>query len=127
MEGNTYSRIVAALKVILPLIALGLLSSVFLVATPPEQGEPVPFPDLTISQLAREQRLGAPAFSGVTDDGTRVTVAASRLWPDPEQDDVILGSDLAARLSTPDGVEYRISAPAAEIDRASDVTTLADN
>lgn len=121
---NAYSRVVAVLKIVLPLVALGLMSTLFLFSRQPPQGEPSPFPDLAVLDLAREQRLGAPVYSGVTADGMTVTVAAKSLRPDPEIEDMILGVDFVARLQTPEGVAYDISARDGEFDRAAGVSVL---
>lgn len=124
---NAYSRAVAVLKILLPLVALGLMSTLFLFSRQPQQGEPLPFPDLAVLDLAREQRLGAPIYSGVTAEGTSVTVAAESLRPDPQVENVILGKDFVARLVTPEGMSYDISAQGGEIDREVGQTVLRDD
>jgi lipopolysaccharide export system protein LptC len=124
---NAYSRAVAVLKIALPLVALGLLSTLFLFSRQPQQGEPLPFPDLAVLDLAREQRLGAPVYSGVTAEGTTVSVAAESLRPDPQIADLILGTGFVARLVTPEGISYDISAAAGEIDRTAQETVLRDD
>jgi lipopolysaccharide export system protein LptC len=78
---NSYSRMVAWLKIILPLAALAILSTLFLASRSIDSARSIPFADGTIKELAREQRIGKPSFSGVTDNGTAVTIAADSARP----------------------------------------------
>lgn len=74
------SRLAAWAKVILPLGALALLSTLFLLARPPGTGVPdIPF--ARAEEIAREPRLDAPRLSGVARDGTVLTLTATRLTP----------------------------------------------
>lgn len=121
---NTYSRVVVAAKIILPLIALGLMSLLFLLARPTQNGERSVFEGLSVLELAREQRLGSPTYSGVTPDGIKITLAAERLFPDSENTDVIHGEDMAARLITPEGLVYDVLAQTGFIDQSTRITTF---
>lgn len=125
-SGLGWSRAVAVLKVLLPLVALALISTLFLLSRQPQRGDPLIHPDVSVLDMAREERLGAPTYSGVTPEGTRVTIAADSLRPDPTREDVVLGADLVARLVTPEGVAYDITATAGEIDRAARQTVFRD-
>ena len=71
---NTYSTIVAWLKVALPLAALALLSTLFLLSRTPDPDAALPYTDLDVEQLLREQRLSRPRFAGTLDDGREVTL-----------------------------------------------------
>ena len=73
---NTYSGVVTWLKVILPLIALGLLSTLFLFSrarTPPTS---LPFFDLALQERIREQQITGPYFVGTTENGLSLTLSA---------------------------------------------------
>ena len=74
--GNAYSTAIAWLKVALPLIALALLSTLFLFSRTPDPEAALPFADVDVEQLVREQRLSRPRFAGTLDDGREVTVVA---------------------------------------------------
>lgn len=68
------TRIVAWLRVILPLIALAMLSSLFLLSRNPESGSAVPFaPD---DGTAGQTGMVAPDFAGVTRDGAQIQLKA---------------------------------------------------
>lgn len=74
--GNAYSTAIAWLKVALPLIALALLSTLFLFSRTPDPEAALPFADVDVEQLVREQRLSRPRFAGTLEDGREVTVVA---------------------------------------------------
>ena len=79
---NTYSGVVAWLKVILPLIALGLLSTLFLFSrarTPPTS---LPFLDIALQERIREQQITGPYFVGTTENGLSLTLSADAARPD---------------------------------------------
>jgi len=79
----TYSRVVAWLKVIFPLSALALLSTLFLFARSIDPEQSIPFADVDVKELAREPRITAPEFSGMTADGAAITISAATAKTDP--------------------------------------------
>lgn len=121
---NGYSRAVAVTKVILPLIALGILSTLFLLSRPAPQGEPLAHSDLAVLDLAREQRLGAPSYRGVTETGTQIALQATELRPDPEDSELITGRDLQAAIETAGGFGYVVRAREGLINERERLTTL---
>ncbi len=60
---NTYSRVVAWLKVLLPVIALVLLSTMFLISRTIDPSRAIPFANVDVEGMVRDQRISAPAFS----------------------------------------------------------------
>ncbi len=48
---NTYSRVVAWLKILLPLLALAILSTLFLVARTIDPAQNIPYADVDIDEL----------------------------------------------------------------------------
>jgi lipopolysaccharide export system protein LptC len=111
------SRVVALLKVLLPLGALGLMSTVFLLAR--EEASPAALPYAELEALAREPRIERPTLSGVAADGTAVALSAERVAAVPERPDRFALS--APRLETegPGGDRAMIEAPAGEVEPAA--------
>ncbi|WP_172297992.1 hypothetical protein [Pseudoruegeria sp. HB172150] len=107
---NTYSRVVSWLKVLLPLLALALLSTLFLVARAVDPAQDLPYADVDIDELTREQRVGRPTFTGMTGGGAAFTVSAESARPDPETPDRFTASDLSADIDLPSGVNVGINA-----------------
>jgi len=93
------TRLVAWAKVLLPLAALALLSTLFLLAREPET-PPLPgdLPFSRIEEIAGDPRIDAPRLAGVAPDGTAVALRADRILPLPGQPDGF--SALAPRLET---------------------------
>lgn len=110
---NLHSQIVGWSKVILPLCGLGLLSTLFLFARSDDGASDIPIAE--IQQIAREQRINAPRFSGVTDDGAILAISAKTAKPSTEAPDVMRIEDINLTLDGPDGSTLRISATEGEL------------
>lgn len=82
MAGDPYSRLVGILKVALPLIALALLSTLFLVSDRIEPGSTIPFADGEITERVTGQQVTGPLFSGTTSSGDLVTLRTEQLVQD---------------------------------------------
>lgn len=108
MTGDRYSRFVGWLKILLPIGALALLSTMFLFARAPgPQGE-IPYAD--IEALARDPRLTAPAFAGMTEDGAAVSLTAATIRPDADRADAFGISDFRISMLAPDGQTVDVTA-----------------
>ncbi len=123
---NTYSRFVAWMKILLPLLALALLSTLFLVARTIDPAQNLPFADIDVDDLAREQRIGRPNYSGTTADGAAISLAAESARPDPEDPKRITGAGVRAAIDLPSGDRVEIAANAMRLDTAARVITLSD-
>lgn len=102
MADNLHSTLVAWLKVILPLTALAILSTLFLVARTIDPEGAIPYADVDIADRLREPRLVAPRWAGVTDDGTSLTVTADEARPGSGAAPEPTALRLAARMEFPD-------------------------
>lgn len=111
---NVYSQFVAWSKILLPLAALALLSTLFLFSRGPVTGDgDIPFAD--IEEIARDQRISAPRFAGVATDGSVVTVTAESARPGSADG----GLDITrpeARIQTTGGAVVEFRAGAGTID-----------
>ena len=104
--GRLRSRVVRALRVLLPLAALGVLSMLFLLARSPSPETAIPYVEGDGADLARRTGMTAPRFAGVSADGARVTLSAARA--DPAGTDG-RAEDLALEWQA-DGVTARVRA-----------------
>lgn len=116
---GAYSRIIAGLKILLPLVALALLSTLFLLSRSREPLQDVPVVEALQGQTATE-RVTAPFYSGTTARGDALSLTAATVRPLSE--DVLVADALSARLRLSDGSEIRLSADTAEL---SDITKRA--
>lgn len=111
---NLHSQLVGWAKIILPLCALALLSTLFLFARSANE------PDIAAlalaTEIAREQRVTAPEFSGVTDSGDIIVISAKSAQPDSVRPDTMQISDISMRLDTSDGAFVEVTAVQGEVD-----------
>ena len=113
---NSYSRFVAWVKIVLPLAALALLSTMFLLSRTYDPSGALPFADVDVKELAREQRISAPNYSGVTEDGAAIALTAETARPDPEITGLVHATALRARLEAQDGSYLSLTAVSGQID-----------
>lgn len=116
MDGadNLYSRIVTSLKILLPLGAIMLLSTMFLFARKPAEDPTIPYAE--IEDIAREPRITDPYFAGIADDGSVIAIAADEVRPDPERADSFEIFRIRAEIDATDGSRIVLSAGHGRID-----------
>ncbi|SNX72338.1 lipopolysaccharide export system protein LptC [Cereibacter ovatus] len=116
---NLHSRLVAWLKVILPLAALVVLSTLFLVSRTIDPSDAIPLAGVDVEDRAREPRMTAPTWAGLTDDGAALTVTAAEARPGQGGDSAPSATGLRARLETPDGSAADLVAATGRLDDAA--------
>lgn len=113
---NTHTRVVNWLKVALPLLALAILSTLFLAAESVNPDKAIPYADVDVEKILREQGITKPTFGGVTEDGVSVSLTADAVRPGVENRERMTGTTLSARLGLPDGGRILIDSPEGIID-----------
>lgn len=113
---NAYSRFVAWMKIVLPLMALAILSTLFLVSKTRDAGTSLPYSAVELDELARQQRLTRPRYSGLTQDGTAISFLADDARPDPEISGRFVSQRLTAQLNLPTGAEILLIAGSGFVD-----------
>ncbi|MBS1302511.1 hypothetical protein [Loktanella sp. SALINAS62] len=119
---NLYSQVVGWLKILLPLGALVLLSTLFLIARGGPGVDDIPFAQ--IDAVATEQRIGAPRFTGLTDAGDAVEFSATQAQPSQNAADVVDVSRPQLAMHAPDGTALRLTAGKGTMDTAGQIATL---
>lgn len=122
--GNRYSTVVAWVKVALPLMALALLSTLFLFSRAPNPEDAIPFAEVDVEQLAREQRLSRPRFAGTLDDGREVSLVAETAAPEPNNPNRILLTEIESRVRLEDADMLVMSADAGDLDLSRQLVGL---
>lgn len=120
---NLHSAVVAWAKVLLPLIALAILSTLFLVARTVDPEGAIPFAEVDIDERIREPRLTLPTWAGVTSDGSALTVRAAEARPGRDQQGA-RATEVVARLDTAGGGRADIRAAEARLDPEAKAMTL---
>lgn len=107
------TRIVRWLRVLLPLFALAILSTLFLLSKEPGEDPAIPYAEVDAAEMARQPRMTSPEFSGVTLDGAAITLAANDL----RNTEGGQGSAERLRMTwrAADGLAADVTAPDAEL------------
>ncbi len=121
---GAHSRIVAWLKVGLPLIALGILSTLFLVSRSIDPSDAIPYARVDIEDRIREPRMTLPSFAGVTADGASVTLTAIEARPDAGDGAGANAAGVTVAVTTPKGATTRINATTARLGANADTLDL---
>lgn len=121
---NRYSRFVQFAKIALPLLALGLLSTMFLLSRSVDLDDALPFYE-GIEQIAREQQLASPKFSGVTSDGSTISVTADSAKPDLTDPRRMTAVKVTADILTQSGSRFMVTSEEALYDGNQDQLNLA--
>ncbi len=117
-RGDRHTRVVGWLKVVLPLTALAILSTLFLLARRIDPEAALPYAEVDVEDLAREPRMTAPTYAGTTEDGAAVTLSADEARPAAEGTPATVAG-LRLDLATPDGVKTELVAAEARMDDSS--------
>ncbi|MFZ5963130.1 LPS export ABC transporter periplasmic protein LptC [Thalassococcus sp. BH17M4-6] len=121
---SRYSRMVAWLKILLPMVALGLLSTIFLLSRDSDPTDRVPFSVVGIDgDIAREQ-VSEPRFAGTTTTGASLTMNARVARPSPDVEGQVDADQLDARIVMDDGSEIELTAPTASMRDSDDQAEL---
>lgn len=122
MADNLHSNLVTWGKIILPVAALGLLSTLFLFSRAANDTSEIPFAE--IDALAREQRITAPHFSGVTTEGAILQIAADSAQPQGGSLQTLVITGPRLTLDAPDGTKLNIVAGEGSINGETQVAQL---
>lgn len=122
-RADAHTRIVGWLKVALPLLALAILSTLFLVADRIDPEDALPYAEVDVQDRAREPRMTAPSYAGTTSDGAALTLSAEVARPASDQTEA-RARGLRLDLVTPDGATTELRAETALMDETARLLVL---
>jgi lipopolysaccharide export system protein LptC len=117
VAADRHTRVVGWLKVALPLMALAVLATLFLLADRIDPEAALPYAEVDVADRAREPRMTAPSYAGTTSDGASLTLAADEARPAAPSAPAA-ARRLVMELATPDGGRTELHAAEAELQRA---------
>jgi lipopolysaccharide export system protein LptC len=120
---NLHSKLVVWAKVTLPLLALGLLATLFLFSRQINPADAIPYADVDVEERAREPRLTMPTYAGVTSDGSALAIAATEARPDGATG-VGTANKIVGQLDTPDGARVDLVAENGVLNTDAGLMTL---
>jgi lipopolysaccharide export system protein LptC len=122
-----WSRLVALLKVLLPLTALAILSMLFLISNRINPDDALPYAEVDVEARLKEPRMTAPTYAGTTSDGAALEVTAAEARPAAEGTTGAKATGVQARLTTPDGKKTGLQAETAQMTlNGSEITFSGD-
>jgi len=121
---NLHSRLVAWLKVALPLAALAILSTLFLFARSTDLTQDLPFAEVDLRERARSQQVTRPSFAGATESGDLIAVVAESARPEVVGENRLLAENVTARIDLVGGRAISFRADRGVIDMPQDVVHL---
>lgn len=121
---NRHSTIVTWVKVILPILGILLLSSLFLFSRAPNPDAAIPFADVDVEQIARDQRLSEPRFAGLTEDGREITLVSRTAVPSPERQTLIFLDIVEGRIDLSDENFMLLNARDGAVDMTAQIADL---
>ena len=127
MASDRYSRAVAFLKIVLPLIALGLLSTLFLISRAVKPANTIPFAEAEVQDRLTNQQVTGPYFSGTSQAGDEIVFTAERLQTPSGQVGANTAEDVMVSVDFADGANMMVEADVAKIDMAYDISSLTGN
>ncbi|MDP3961225.1 MAG: hypothetical protein Q8Q26_14405 [Pseudorhodobacter sp.] len=122
--GNLHSRLVVWLKVVLPLLALAILSTLFLVSRRIDPADAIPYATVDVEDRIREPRMTAPVYAGRTRDGADLTITADAARPNADERTGGTAQAPHAVLQTPDGTTTTMVARQGALDNAAGLLRL---
>lgn len=117
-RADTHTRVVGWLKVALPLMALAVLSTLFLVTDQIDPEDALPYAKVDVEDLAREPRMTMPSYAGTTTDGAALSLTAEAARTATDNSPA-KASGLRLELVTPDGGRTELVAATAVMDDAA--------
>lgn len=119
-----HSRLVAILKVGLPLIAVAMLAGLFLGSERPRGGGDLVFSPADLAALGQGMRVTEPVFSGTTDAGDRFRFTAAEVTPDAAPPTRAAIDDLSGRIDFADGRGVDVRADTGDLDLSGQALAL---
>ncbi|MFP4327957.1 MAG: hypothetical protein ACLFQL_08110 [Paracoccaceae bacterium] len=116
LRDATYARVVAWLKILLPLAALVLLSTLFLVSRTTDPLTTIPYLEDGARPAPGDQRVSRPSFAGRTKGGASLTVTARQAAPAGSAESRATALEVAAEAVLGDGARVTLAADSAAMD-----------
>lgn len=119
-----YTRLIGWLKILLPLAALGLLSTVFLLSETQAVRNDLPFADVGSSTEGLSEGVQRPTFAGATEDGDLISFVAETARPVDGGIDTIEAEEVLARIDLTTGGTITFRSDTARLAEAQGLAQL---
>jgi lipopolysaccharide export system protein LptC len=127
MQADRYTRLVNWLKVLLPLTALALLSTLFLLSRAIDPETAIPFADKEIQDRLRDQVVTGPFYYGTTAEGDEIAFSADTLTTPQGEIGANTAQKVDVVMDLASGSQIKLSADIGEFDVGQDTADLLGN
>lgn len=124
MHADRYSRMVAWLKISLPLLALAILSTLFLISRAVDPPVTIPFADSEVQERLSNQQVTGPYFSGISANGDQIDFVAETVKGVPDEIGTNFAENVDVTVNFVSGLTANLTANEAVINIAEDRTRL---
>lgn len=121
---NFHSRFVAWMKIILPLAALGLLSTLFLISNTVDPSQSLPTTTIDLASRAEDEGATNTTFAGVTRRGDEVRVTTATARPSRIDPRIIEALDVAAQFNLVSGTVLDVVSDSGDLHHGDLTATL---
>lgn len=124
MQADRYSRLVVWLKVLFPLMALALLSTLFLLSRAVDPEALIPFADKEIQDRLRDQQVTGPVYQSITADGDEISFSAEKLTTPPGEVGANQAEQVEVVMDLASGSSVFLNAETGHFNIAQDIANL---
>lgn len=124
---HAYTRVIRGLKITLPLLALVLLSTMFLLSKKVDPTAAIALSDRAFRAKIERSQLSNPNYDGTTGSGESMSVTAQSARPDPEIEGKAYGRLVNADINLENGEVMTVTADTGVVDQAQDLAILNGN
>ncbi|WP_377069687.1 LPS export ABC transporter periplasmic protein LptC [Roseovarius ramblicola] len=113
------------MKILLPLAALGMLSTLFLISNTIDPSAPVPSAPVDLEQRAQDLGVTRPSFAGVSGRGDQITLRAEAARPERDSPHLLIAERVNGEIGLVGGTGVRLRAATARLDQQTMTASLA--
>lgn len=124
MQADRYTRLVSWLKVVFPLMALALLSTLFLLSRVIDPEAVIPFADKEIQDRLKGQQVTGPFYTGTTADGDEIAFSAQSLTTSNTERGVNSARNVDVEIDLAGGTQITLDAAEGYFNLAQDNVDL---
>ena len=122
---DKHSRFVAWAKIVLPIIALGLLSTLFLLSSSVDPISTIPFSEADIEERTRNQQISSPEVFAVTSGGDYVSLNADFARQSEDDSSITVAQSVTTSIKLASGARIDMTAGEAAYDAKNSMIGLA--
>jgi lipopolysaccharide export system protein LptC len=123
---NRYSQFVALAKIVLPVLGLGLLSSLFLLSNQSTEVGELPYSEVELEEIVTNKSVLGPNYKTTLESGAAVDLRARTARPILSTPGQFRAMDVTGTMTTASGDEITFDGGVAMIDQNEKIATVQD-